>query len=46
MVEGDEVLVVHIKSMLGKTVRVTPALGKGKPICGIVLLKDLGALGG
>ncbi|KAK4819555.1 hypothetical protein QYF61_007066 [Mycteria americana] len=34
-VEGDKVPVVHIKNMLGKTVWVTPASGKGKPIRGI-----------
>ncbi|KAK4819224.1 hypothetical protein QYF61_027054 [Mycteria americana] len=33
-VKGDKVPVVHIKSMLGKTVWVIPALGKGKPIRG------------
>ena len=31
-VEGDNVPVVHIKNMLWKTVGVTPASGKGKPI--------------
>ena len=34
-VEGDRVPVVHTKSMLGKTVWVLPASGKGKPIRGM-----------
>ncbi|KAK4806782.1 hypothetical protein QYF61_005578 [Mycteria americana] len=41
-VEGDKVPVVHIKNMLGKTVRVTPASGKGKPICGIAFAQGPG----
>jgi len=45
-VEGHKVPVVHIKNTLGKTVWVIPTLGKGKPIHGILLLRDLGALGG
>lgn len=48
--EGDKVPVVHIKNMLGKTVRFILALGKGNPIyiviMGLLLLKDLGALRG
>ncbi|KAK4830512.1 hypothetical protein QYF61_011454 [Mycteria americana] len=34
-VEGDKVTLVHMKNMLGNTVWVTPALGKGKSIHGI-----------
>ena len=41
-VEGDEVPVVHIKNMLGKTVWVTPASGKGKPIRGIAFAQGPG----
>ena len=33
-VEGDKVPVVHGKNMLGKTVWVLPASGKGKPLRG------------
>jgi len=33
-VEGDEVPVVHMRNMLGKTVWVSLASGKGKPVCG------------
>lgn len=40
-VEGDKVPVVHMKNMFGKTVWLSSASSK----CGIVLLKDLGALG-
>ena len=45
-VEGDKVPVVLVKSMLGKAVWVLPASGKGKPLHGTVLPRDLGALGG
>jgi len=31
-VEGDKVLVMHMQNMLGKTVCVSPASGKGKPV--------------
>jgi len=31
-VEGDKVPVVHMQNMLGKTVWVSPASGKGKPV--------------
>ena len=41
-VEGDKVSVVHIKNMLGKTVWVTPASGKGKPIRGIAFAQGPG----
>ncbi|KAK4806485.1 hypothetical protein QYF61_013978 [Mycteria americana] len=41
-VEGDKVPVVHIKNMLGKTVWVTPASGKGKPIRGIAFAQGPG----
>ncbi|XP_062465642.1 insertion element IS476 uncharacterized 39.2 kDa protein-like [Pezoporus occidentalis] len=34
-VKGDKVPVVHIKNLLGKTVWVIPASGKGKPTRGI-----------
>ena len=40
-VEGDRVPVVHI-NMLGKTVWVIPASGKGKPICGIAFAQGPG----
>jgi len=33
-VEGDKVPVEHMRNMLGKTVWVSPALGKGKPVHG------------
>lgn len=36
---------VHMKNVLGKTVCIIPASSKGKPV-GLLLLKDLGALGG
>jgi len=36
-VEGDKVPVVHMQNMLGKTVWVSPALGKGKPVRGIAV---------
>ncbi|XP_064902006.1 uncharacterized protein LOC135577289 [Columba livia] len=42
-VEGDKVPVVHMKNMLGKAVWVTPASGKGKPICGIVFAQGPGS---
>ncbi|GAB0176080.1 hypothetical protein GRJ2_000073200 [Grus japonensis] len=45
-VEGDKVPVVRMKNMLGKTVWVISASGKGKPICGIAFGRDQGALGG
>jgi len=35
-VEGDKVSVVHERNVLGKTNWVIPALGKDKPILGIV----------
>ncbi|KAK4811029.1 hypothetical protein QYF61_015733 [Mycteria americana] len=41
-VEGDKFPVVHIKNMLGKTVWVTPASGKGKPIRGIAFAQGPG----
>ncbi|KAK4807213.1 hypothetical protein QYF61_024333 [Mycteria americana] len=41
-VEGDKVPVVHIRNMLGKTVWVTPASGKGKPIRGIAFAQGPG----
>ena len=34
-VDGDKAPVVHMKNMLGKTIWVTPALGKGNPMHGI-----------
>ncbi|KAJ7400726.1 hypothetical protein WISP_00195 [Willisornis vidua] len=45
-VDGDKFPVVHMRGMLGKTVCVSPTSNKGKPIRGIVFLKDLVALGG
>ncbi|KAK4807118.1 hypothetical protein QYF61_018459 [Mycteria americana] len=41
-VEGDKVPVVHIKNVLGKTVWVTPASGKGKPNRGIAFAQGPG----
>ena len=41
-VEGDGVPVVHIKNMLGKTVWVLRASGKGKPTCGIAFAQGPG----
>ncbi|GAB0192637.1 hypothetical protein GRJ2_001729100 [Grus japonensis] len=41
-VEGDKVPVVHMKNMLGKTVWVISASGKGKPICGIAFAQGPG----
>lgn len=41
-VEGDKVLVVHVKNMLGKGVWDVPASGKRKPVCGIVFAQELG----
>ena len=45
-VQGDKFPVAHIKNTLGKTVWVTPASGKAGPSMGLLLLKDLSALGG
>jgi len=36
-VEGDKVPVAHMRNMLGKTVWVSPASGKGKLIHGILV---------
>ena len=41
-VEGDRVPVEHTKSMLGKTVWVLPASGKGKHIRGIAFARGPG----
>ena len=41
-VEGDRVPVLHEKSMMGKTVWVLPASGKGKPIRGIAFARGPG----
>jgi len=41
-VEGDKVPVVHMRNMLGKTVWVSPASGKGKPIRGIAFAQGPG----
>jgi len=41
-VEGDEVPVVHVRNMLGKTVWVSPASGKGKPVHGIAFAQGSG----
>lgn len=35
-VEGDKIPMVHIENVLGKTVWISLASSKGKPICGIV----------
>jgi len=45
-VEGDKVPVVHMQNTLGKTVWVSPASAKVNPSMRLLLLKDLGALGG
>ncbi|PKU28912.1 hypothetical protein llap_20783 [Limosa lapponica baueri] len=42
IVEGDKVPVVHERNMLGKTVWVFPASGKGKPIHGTVFAQGPG----
>ncbi|KAJ7412096.1 hypothetical protein BTVI_47494 [Pitangus sulphuratus] len=42
-VDGDKVPVIHLKGMLGKTVWITPASSKGKPICGIVFAQGSGS---
>jgi len=41
-VEGDEVPVVHMRNILGKTVWVNPASGKGKPVRGIAFAQGPG----
>jgi len=41
-VEGDKVPVVHLKNMLGKTVWVSLALGKGKPVCRTAFIQGPG----
>ena len=41
-VEGDKIPVVHMHNMLGKTVWVSPASGKGKPVCGIAFAQGPG----
>jgi len=41
-VEGDKVPEVHMQNMLGKTVWVSPASGKGKPIRGIAFAQGPG----
>ena len=41
-VEGDKVPVVHMRNMLGKTVWVSPASGKGKPVQGIAFAQGSG----
>ena len=40
--DGDKPPVVRIRNMLGKTVWVTPALGKGKPMHGITFAQGPG----
>lgn len=44
--EEDGVPVMHRKKILGKRIWVIPMSGKDKPIHGLLLPKDLGALGG
>jgi len=41
-VEGDKVLVMHLRNMLGKPVWVSPASGKGKPVHGIAFAQGPG----
>jgi len=41
-VEGDKVPVVHMRNILGKTVWVSPASGKGQPIHGIAFAQGPG----
>lgn len=41
-VEGDNVAVVHIKNILGKTLWVITTSGKGKPIRRITFAQGLG----
>ncbi|GAB0203748.1 hypothetical protein GRJ2_002840400 [Grus japonensis] len=41
-VEGDKVPIVRMKNMLGKTVWVSPASDKSKPICGIAFAQGPG----
>ncbi|TRZ10625.1 hypothetical protein HGM15179_016485 [Zosterops borbonicus] len=41
-VDEDKVPAVHMKSILGKTVWITPASGKGRPICRIVFAQKPG----
>ena len=41
-VKRDKVPVVHVKNMLGKTVWVLPASGKGKPLHGTVFAQEPG----
>jgi len=43
-VEGDKVPVVHMRNMLGKTVWVNPASGKGKPVRGIAFAQGPGCI--
>ena len=40
--EGDKVSVVHMRNMSGKTVWVSPASGKGKPVQGIAFAQGPG----
>jgi len=41
-VEGDKVPIVHMWNMMGKTVWVRPASGKGKPVRGIAFAQGPG----
>ena len=41
-VDGDKAPVMRIKNMLGQTVWVTPASGKGKPVRGITFAQGPG----
>lgn len=41
-VAGDKVPVVHMKNVLGKAVWIHPALGKGRPMCGIAFAQGPG----
>ncbi|RMB91849.1 hypothetical protein DUI87_31777 [Hirundo rustica rustica] len=42
-VDGDKVPVVHMKGILGKTVQINPASGRGRPIRGIVFTQGSGS---
>ena len=41
-VEGDRDPLMHVKNMLGKTVWVIPASGKGRPIHGVAFTEGPG----
>ena len=43
-VEGEKVPLVHMRNMLGKTVWVSPASGKGRPVHGIAFAQGPGCI--